>query len=120
MNSLRVDRADFEGAEISAGAGSEHGEGGAREYFAVIVQDPDMAFHATFPDLPGCFAAAATFDGARAAAGKALARRLADMEKSGDAIPKPSALATIVGGEDEHCGAAILVREDARQLSPGD
>jgi predicted RNase H-like HicB family nuclease len=120
MNRLAVDRGGFEGGSISAGAGGEHGEDGAREYFAVIVQDSDMTFHATFPDLPGCVVGAATFDGARAAAGRALARRLADMESAGDAIPEPSTLATIVGGEDEHCGAAILVREDARHSSPDD
>lgn len=120
MNRQLVDRGDFNGGEISADAGGEYREDGAREYFAVIVQDSDMAFLATFPDLPGCVVAAATFDGARAAAGKALARRLADIESAGDAIPKPSTLATIVGGEDEHCGAAILVREDARHSSPDD
>ena len=120
MNRLQVDRGDFGGGEISAGGGGERGENGPREYFAIIVQDPDMAFHATFPDLPGCVVAAATFDGARAAAGKALARCLAEMESAGDAIPKPSTLAAIVGGEDEHCGAAILVREDVGQPSPDD
>jgi predicted RNase H-like HicB family nuclease len=83
-----------------------------QEYFAVIVQDADMAFHATFPDLPGCVATAATFDEARAAAGKSLARRLANMRRVGDSIPRPSPLKAIVAGEDEHCGAAILVREE--------
>jgi predicted RNase H-like HicB family nuclease len=99
-------------------AGGEHGEDGAREYFAVIVQEPDMTFHATFPDLPGCVATAATFDGARGAAGKALTRCLDDRKRAGDAIPEPSTLETIVGGEDEHCGAAILVREATRRPAP--
>jgi predicted RNase H-like HicB family nuclease len=113
MSKALVNHGAFEGAAISVGAKGKHGHDGAREYFAIIVQEQDMAFHATFPDLPGCLATAATFDAARVAAGKALARRLAAIETAGDAIPKPSTLAVVVGGEDEHCGAAILVREDA-------
>ena len=113
MSRPMVDRRQF-AAGAAVAAGGERREEGAREYFAVIVQERDMAFHATFPDLPGCVATAATFDAARAAAGKALACRLADMEKAGGAIPAPSTLAAIVGGRDEHCGAAILIREDAR------
>jgi predicted RNase H-like HicB family nuclease len=118
MTWLLVNRGDSKGGKISARAGKELGENAEREYFAVIFQDSDMAFRATFPDLPGCVATAATFDGARAAAGKALARRLATMRCAGDSIPKPSTLETIVGGEDEHCGAAILVREQTRQSAP--
>jgi predicted RNase H-like HicB family nuclease len=113
MSRALVDHAAFERTGMAAGAKSKHGHDGAREYFAIIVQEQDMAFRATFPDLPGCQATAATFDAARVAAGKALARRLAAIETAGDAIPEPSALAAVVGGEDEHCGAAILVREDA-------
>jgi predicted RNase H-like HicB family nuclease len=82
-----------------------------REYFAVIYQDSDMEFRVTFPDLPGCAAAAATFEEARTIAREALANHLADMEREGAAIPKPSTLETVVGGEDDHCGAAILVQE---------
>jgi predicted RNase H-like HicB family nuclease len=120
MTAFLINRDDFEDREISADAGGEHGEDGAREYFAVIVQEPDMTFHATFPDLPGCAATAATFDGARGAAGKALTRCLDDMKRAGDSIPEPSTLETIIGGEDEHCGAAILVREATRRPAPDD
>jgi len=120
MTGLLINPGDFEDGKISVGAVSEHGEDGAREYFAVIVQEPDMAFHAAFPDLPGCVATAATFDGARALAGMALTRRLINMKRAGDSIPKPSTLETIVGGEDEHCGAAILVREAMRRPAPDD
>jgi predicted RNase H-like HicB family nuclease len=82
-----------------------------REYFAVIIQDENMNFDATFPDLPGCVASRATFVAARAAAGEALADHLAQMERDRRRIPTPSALETIVSGEDSHCGAAILVQE---------
>jgi predicted RNase H-like HicB family nuclease len=82
-----------------------------RQYFAVIIQDPDMNFDVTFPDLPGCVAVAATFEQARAIAGETLAHHLANLERDGDPIPEPSTLEAIVGGEDEYCGAAILVQE---------
>jgi predicted RNase H-like HicB family nuclease len=87
-----------------------------REYFAVVVQDPDMDFRVTFPDLPGCVATVATFEEARAAAREALSDHLARMERVGERIPEPSPLAAIVGGEDEHCGAAILIRESEARL----
>ncbi|WP_158814181.1 type II toxin-antitoxin system HicB family antitoxin [Methylocapsa sp. S129] len=82
-----------------------------RQYYAVILQNPDMDFSATFPDLPGCVATAATFEEARAAAQKALADHLAVLEQDGVSIPEPSTLEAVVGGEDRHCGAAILIRE---------
>jgi predicted RNase H-like HicB family nuclease len=80
-----------------------------RQYFAVITQESDMDFSAKFPDFPGCGARAATFEEARAAAARALARRLAEMERGSEPIPEPSTLETIVGGEDRRCGAAILI-----------
>jgi predicted RNase H-like HicB family nuclease len=82
-----------------------------REYFALIIQEPDMKFGVTFPDLPGCAATAPTFEEARAIAGETLAHHLANLEHDGDPIPTPSTLKAIVGGEDSHCGAAILVQE---------
>jgi predicted RNase H-like HicB family nuclease len=120
MTGFLMNRGDFEEGEKCGGAGSEHGEDAVREYFAVIVQEPDMAFHASFPDLPGCAATAATFHGARVGAGRALARCLDHMKRAGDSIPEPSTLETIIGGEDEHCGAAILVREATRRSAPDD
>jgi hypothetical protein len=42
------------------------------------------------------------------------------MKRAGDSIPEPSTLETIIGGEDEHCGAAILVREATRRSAPDD
>lgn len=82
-----------------------------RQYYAVILQDPDMDFSVAFPDLPGCVATAPTFEQARAAAGEALAHHLKALERDGEPIPEPSTLKAVVGGEDRHCGAAILVEE---------
>jgi predicted RNase H-like HicB family nuclease len=90
---------------------SEGGANDMREYFAVIIQDADMKFDVTFPDLPGCVATAPTFDAARTSARMTLADHLATLERRGDPIPEPSTLETVVGGEDIHCGAAILVQE---------
>jgi predicted RNase H-like HicB family nuclease len=89
-----------------------------REYFAVIIQDENMNFDATFPDLPGCFASGATFEEARAAASEVLGAHLAVMERHHRRIPAPSPLETIVGGEDSHCGAAILVQETRDGVDP--
>jgi predicted RNase H-like HicB family nuclease len=84
-----------------------------RQYFAVIVQDSDMNFAVSFPDLPGCFATGTTFEEARVLAGEALARHLAEMKRNGAPIPSPSTLHTVVEGEDSRCGAAILIHEQA-------
>lgn len=43
-----------------------------RYYIAIVHQDGDSAFGLTFPDLPGCFAAADSWDAIPAAATEAL------------------------------------------------
>lgn len=43
-----------------------------RYYTAIVHQDGDSAFGLTFPDLPGCFAAADSWDAIPAAATEAL------------------------------------------------
>lgn len=43
-----------------------------RYYIAIVHQDGDSAFGLTFPDLPGCFAAADSWDAIPAAASEAL------------------------------------------------
>lgn len=57
------------------------------KYFTAIVhQDGDSAFGLTFPDLPGCFAAADSWDGIPAAAAEALDLWFEDMP---DVVPAP-------------------------------
>ncbi|NGQ92271.1 ribbon-helix-helix protein, CopG family [Rhodobacter sp. HX-7-19] len=57
------------------------------KYFTAIVhQDGDSAFGLTFPDLPGCFAAADSWDGIPAAAAEALDLWFEDMP---DVDPAP-------------------------------
>ncbi len=57
-----------------------------RYYTAIVHQDGDSAYGLTFPDLPGCFAAADDWDGIPAAATEAL-----DLwfEDQGDVAPAP-------------------------------
>ncbi len=50
-----------------------------RYYTAIVHQDGDSAFGLTFPDLPGCFAAADSWDDIPAAATEALDLWFEDM-----------------------------------------
>lgn len=50
-----------------------------RYYTALVHQEGDSAFGLTFPDLPGCFAAADDWDGIPAAAAEALDLWFEDM-----------------------------------------
>lgn len=55
-----------------------------RYFTALVHQDGDSAFGLTFPDLPGCFAAADNWDGISAAATEALDLWFEDMP---DVVP---------------------------------
>lgn len=50
-----------------------------RYFTAIVHQDGDSAYGLTFPDLPGCFAAADTWDGIPAAAAEAIDLWFEDM-----------------------------------------
>lgn len=55
-----------------------------RYYTALVHQDENSAFGLSFPDLPGCFAAAESWDGISAAATEALDLWFEDMP---DVVP---------------------------------
>lgn len=57
-----------------------------RYYVAIVHKDKDSAFGLTFPDLPGCFAAADSWDAIPAAATEALDLWFEDMP---DVTPAP-------------------------------
>lgn len=57
-----------------------------RYFTAIVHQDGDSAYGLTFPDLPGCFAAADNWDGIPAAAAEALDLWFEDMP---DVDPAP-------------------------------
>ena len=78
-----------------------------RYYTAVVHQDGDSAFGLTFPDLPGCFAAADTWDDIPAAAAEALDLWFEDQADvtpmALDAVRKVPAVAEAMAG-----GAVLL------------
>ncbi|MDP0925661.1 type II toxin-antitoxin system HicB family antitoxin [Paracoccus onubensis] len=55
-----------------------------RYFTAIVHKDEDSAYGLTFPDLPGCFAAADTWDGIPAVAAEALDLWFEDMP---DVVP---------------------------------
>jgi predicted RNase H-like HicB family nuclease len=57
-----------------------------RYFSALIHKDPDSAYGLSFPDLPGVFAAAESWDGIAAAAAEALDLWFNDMP---DILPAP-------------------------------
>lgn len=59
-----------------------------RYFSALVHKDQGSAHGLTFPDLPGAFAAATTWDGIPAAAAEALDLWFADMP---DVVPAPIA-----------------------------
>lgn len=74
-----------------------------RYFTAIVHQDGDSAYGLTFPDLPGCFAGADTWNGIPAAAAEALDLWFEDMP---DIDPAPL--------------DAIRIREDvAAELAAG-
>lgn len=78
-----------------------------RYFTAVVHQDGDSAYGLTFPDLPGCFAAADSWDGIPTAATEALdlwfedmpdvePAPLADIRKRPDVAPELAAGAVLM------------------------
>lgn len=70
------------------------------EYIALIHKDADSDFGVSFPDFPGCIAAGATLDEARAMAQEALAFHVDGLLEDGAAIPEPLNLSGMAGAEN--------------------
>ena len=58
-------------------------------YIALVHKDEGTSYGVSFPDLPGCISAGATFEEAVANAAEALTAHLALMRADGDTIPAP-------------------------------
>ena len=58
-------------------------------YPIAIEHEPGSAYGVRFPDLPGCFSAGETLDGAIANAGEALAFHIEGLLDAGEKIPAP-------------------------------
>jgi predicted RNase H-like HicB family nuclease len=81
-----------------------------RRFIAVVFGAPDIGYEIVFPDMPGCVASAATFDEAPEAAAEALAIHLREMERSGGAVPEPSAFTSVLAKPQYRNGVAIRVQ----------
>jgi predicted RNase H-like HicB family nuclease len=80
-----------------------------REYYAVIFEDKDWGFVATFPDLPGCVDSTDSYAQAETLAAGLLGGFLRDIEAWGDSPPEPSTLAAIQSDPINASGIAVLV-----------
>jgi predicted RNase H-like HicB family nuclease len=65
-------------------------------YVAIVGQDDAGGFSAWSPDLPGCVAAASTFDGCVRLMREAVAFHLDGMREGGLPTPKPSAVGVFI------------------------
>src|SRR5271167_604407 len=81
---------------------------------AYVHKDADSAYGLTFPDFPGCFAAADELNGIPGAAQEAV-----EVYFEGEAlpVPRPSAPENWLGDERFREGYWLLVEIDTRKLS---
>lgn len=78
-----------------------------RQYPALIHKDTDSHFGVSFPDFPGCVAAASTPEEALDEATQALALHVAGMAEDGEAFPEPTPL--LAAREDAYREGLIAV-----------
>jgi predicted RNase H-like HicB family nuclease len=78
-------------------------------YIAFIRKDAESDYGVDFPDFPGCIAAGATLDEARAMAQEALELHVEGMIEDGEAIPEPSSLETVMAAPEHRGAVAMLV-----------
>jgi predicted RNase H-like HicB family nuclease len=66
-------------------------------HYVAIVEDegPDKAVGLWFPDLPGCFSAGDTVDGALLNASEAVAIYAEALAKEGKALPEPRSVSAL-------------------------
>jgi predicted RNase H-like HicB family nuclease len=79
------------------------------EYIALIHKEKSSDYGASFPDFPGCIAAASTLEELRPLAEEALNFHVEGMREDNDAIPEPSSLDTIVKTRDYKTASAVLI-----------
>ena len=83
----------------------------------VIHKDPDSDYGVTVPDLPGCFSAAETLDGAIAGAKEAITCHLEGMLIDNEPVPVPLTIETHQQDEALEGGTWALVEVDLSKLS---
>ena len=78
-------------------------------YIALIHKEADSDFGVSFPDFPGCVTAGVDLDEARRMAEEALALHVEGLRETGEAVPEPSGLATVMADPDNRDAVAVLV-----------
>ena len=68
--------------------------------YIALLDGEAGAYGASFPDLPGCVAMAASLDEIQSAAADALAEYVRDLRLHGDPVPAPSSLESLKGDAD--------------------
>jgi len=79
------------------------------EYIALIHKDPNSAFGASFPDLPGCISTADTLEELRPMIEEALGFHIEGMIEDGEAVPEPSTLDEILKADGYADAVAVMV-----------
>lgn len=67
--------------------------------YTIIIEKSGFNFAAYAPDVPGCVAAAETFDETRSMMQEALTLHLAMLRDMGEPVPSPSAQSAMVSVE---------------------
>ncbi|WP_419941370.1 type II toxin-antitoxin system HicB family antitoxin [Candidatus Palauibacter sp.] len=83
----------------------------------VIHKDAETGYGVTVPDLPGCFSAGDTLEGAIEAAAEAAACHIEGLLMDGEPIPERAALETHQSNEDYQDGVWAIVAVDIAKLS---
>jgi predicted RNase H-like HicB family nuclease len=80
-----------------------------RQYVGLIHKVAESDYSVSFPDFPGCIAAGAALDEARAMAEEALTFHIEGLAEDSEAIPEPSSLESVMADSLNRAGVAILV-----------
>lgn len=86
-------------------------------YAVVIHKDPDSDYGVTVPDLPGCFSAEASVDGALASVTEAIECHVEGLLIDGENIPSPVSIEEHKENPDFAEGMWALVDVDLSKLS---
>jgi predicted RNase H-like HicB family nuclease len=80
-------------------------------YIGIIHKQADSVFGISFPDFPGCIAAADTLNDAPEAAREALALYVGLLVDSGESLAEPRSLAEVLADPDWNDFQALIVVE---------
>jgi predicted RNase H-like HicB family nuclease len=79
-------------------------------FIGIIHKEGEGEYTVSFPDFPGCRAAAESLDEAVRMAGEALRGHLSDLREAGEAVPGPMSLEEARGRTDDGVAAFIVVQ----------